>query len=44
MSQVTQRGGIIQSLESKPAIEVVHAKPRWKKCSDSLQIAISYTG
>jgi len=26
MSQVTQRGGIISSLESKPSIEVVHAQ------------------
>jgi elongation factor G len=26
MSQVTQRGGLIQSLESKPSIEVVHAQ------------------
>ncbi len=26
MSQVTQRGGMISSLESKPAIEVVHAQ------------------
>ena len=26
MSQVTQRGGIIQSLESKPSTEVIHAQ------------------
>jgi len=26
MSQITQRGGMISSLESKPAIEVVHAQ------------------
>jgi elongation factor G len=31
MSQVTQRGGIIQSLESKPAIEVVHAQAPMEK-------------
>lgn len=26
MSQITQRGGMISSLESKPSIEVVHAE------------------
>lgn len=31
MSQVTQRGGIIQSLESKPSIEVVHAQAPMEK-------------
>lgn len=31
MSQITQRGGIIQSLESKPAIEVVHAQAPMEK-------------
>ncbi len=31
MSQVTQRGGIIQSLESKPSTEVVHAQAPMEK-------------
>lgn len=31
MSQITQRGGIIQSLESKPTIEVVHAQAPMEK-------------
>ena len=26
MSQITQRGGLISSMESKPSIEVVHAE------------------
>lgn len=31
MSQITQRGGLIQSLDSKPSIEVVHAQAPMEK-------------